>query len=332
MTRTVVPALVALLSLGACKGDKDPGDSPPTVTDTGWFDTDETTVCEATIAETAPADGTSDWYWRDDPRILVTVDDPSAYSARLIGPDGQEVATTPEWTGLELVLDLGAPLEPDADHTLEVTDCNGTRSIPFHTGTYGQPLEGGPEMLNGLTWELDLVNATWLEPAGLGAFLTVWFTTPVLLGVNFADASDIDMVGAPGELDNDGVLVQDLDQPTWGFPVVSFADAPYVTATSPNVVFRFDDVDVPVEDFAFEATFAPDGSSLGGVRLTGVGDTRNLGVFLQKPDDPNAICSVAATIGTACIPCDDGQPYCLFLDVRDVDAELVAGLTLQEKD
>lgn len=332
MTRSTCSLVLGLLALSACKDKDEPGDSPPTVADTGWFDTDEVDACEGVIAQTEPADGESDWYWRDDPSILVTVDDPTAYTARLVGPDGQDVATTPVWTGLELVLDPGEPLLPDADYTLEISDCDGTRSIAFHTDIYGTPLESDPSMLDGLTWELDLVKATWLEPAGLGALLTLYFTTPVLLGVNFADGSDIDLVGAPGMIDNDGILVQDLAQPTWAFPVVPFDQAPYVSATSANVVFSFSGVDVPVEDFFFEATFAPDGSSLGGVRLTGVADTRNLGTFVNQPEDFAAICDLAAGIGTVCIPCEDAMPYCLFMDVRDVEAAVVPGITLKEQD
>jgi hypothetical protein len=232
--------------------------------------------------------------------------------------------------GLDFTVQFDGGLAPDADHVLEVTDCAGTTRISFHTDVYGLPLEGGAGSLTGKTWQLDLVSATWEQPSGLGTLLSAFFATPILLGVRFASDDVIDLLGAPGTTVA-GVLIQDPATPTWDFPISDFTQAPYVEAESDNVVFEYQGAQIPIQDFAFETTFAPDGATLGGTVLRGVADTRNLGVLINDPD-PAAICNIAADIGTACIPCDDGGNYCLVMEVRDVDGTLVPDLTLRTID
>jgi hypothetical protein len=306
----------------------------PTVTDTGWFSVEPTTsACEATVVATEPSAGATDWYWRSPVTVFVSASDPAAVTAHLRGPSGVEVPTTLGWApeGLSLTLTAADGLAPDADHVLVVDDCAGRTEVPFRTSAFGQPLIGGPGALVGKTWELDFVHASWLEPQGLGPLLTLYFTTPVLLGARFATPTAIDLLGAPGKTNLDGFLVQDLTAPTWDFPLSDFATAPYLIATSDNVVFDFEDVSVPIEDFRFESTFSADGATLGGTVVSGLADTRNLGVFANDPDNPSAICALAATLGTVCVPCQDGGPYCLDMLVADVAGTLVTGLTLQER-
>ncbi|MBA2321245.1 MAG: hypothetical protein H0V89_08820 [Deltaproteobacteria bacterium] len=320
-----------LLALG-CK-DKEVGDGSeqPSVTDTGWF-TGETPNCTATVSLTEPAADEGGWFWRDAPRVFVTESDTAGFTAVLTGPTGEIVPTEIVWgTGLDFHVTFDGGLEPDADHVLEVTDCSGTTEVPFHTGTYGMPVTGGASSLSGNTYQLDLVGAEWVQPSGLGPLLVGFFTTPILLGVSFADDDFIDLLGAPGFTDVDGELQQDDSTETWDFPLVSFEQSPFVIAYSDNVVFEFSDVPIPIDDFGFETTFSADGTSLGGTVINGVADTRGLGVLLDDPD-PNAICLLAETFGTYCIPCSDALPYCLVMEVRDVDGTLVSGLTLHTVD
>ncbi len=322
----------AALLLAACQEDPTGTPGPlTTVHDTGWFDVDpDPPGCTATIVQTAPVSDEAQWYWHAAPEVFVTEVDSGAFRAAIFGPTGQEVETELVWgEGLSFRVAFDGGLTPDAAHVLEVTDCSGTTRIPFHTARYGLPLVGGPESLDGKTWQLDLINADWVQPSGLGPILTLYFTTPVLLGVRFADEGLIDLLGAPGDTDLDGDLIQVWNAPTWEFPVTDFSDAPYVSSTSDNVVFEFSGKRVPVENFGFETTFAADGLSLGGTVLTGIADTRNLGSFANDPENPAAICDIAKTFGTTCIPCADLGPYCLTMEVRDVAGTLVPGLTLR---
>jgi hypothetical protein len=322
--------LAIALVLAGCKDDLEGTPGPiPTVTDTGWFETDtDLPGCTATVVETEPTPGQVGWYWRDAPRVFVTEADQTAFTAAIYGPSGQPVETTVTWgAGLSFDVGFAGGLEPNADQILEITDCSGITRIPFHTSSFGLPLIDGPSSLDGRTWQLDLGNATWVEPSDLGAFLGQSFTTPVLLGVRFATDELIDLLGAPGLVTSDGVIQSTA--PTWEFPATDFTEAPFVAATSDNVVFEYQGNAVPIEDFRFETTFSADGASLGGTVLTGVADTRNLGGFVQDEGNPAAICELAASIGTDCVPCNDSLPYCLVMQVRDVSGTLIPGLTLR---
>ena len=156
--------------------------------------------------------------------------------------------------------------------------------------------------------------------------LSLYFTTPILIGVEWADEAIIDLLGAMGRVTEAGAFVQTGD-PTWDFPVADFSDQPLLAATAPRVDVEFQGVAVTIYDFSLEGTFAADGSQLGGGVVRGVGDTRNMGVFIGN-DDPGALCDLAESMHSECIACPDGFRYCLEMEAHSVDGSLVQGLTL----
>jgi hypothetical protein len=328
--RWMCPAALALLV--AC----DDGEKV-NLLETGWFeddtdnilDTDGGTVCLGKVLEVEPADGEDAWFWRDGPRLFVeTVS--NAYAVRLTDTLGRVVPTTlvpTDEAGLKLEAQFEGGLEPNTDYLLEVDDCFETRRVAFRTSSYGAPLNGGPRSLLGRTYLLDLVGADWIEPGGFGPILSTTFTTPVLLGVQYADANNMDWIGATGYV-SVGQVQQDDSYPTWDFPVTPFDGAPYFATTSARVELIIAGFALPITDFHLSGTLAADASHFAGGVLSGLGDTRYAGGAIAQPNNPAAMCNLAAGIGVSCVACPDGEPLCLQVELHDLRGTEVDGLTL----
>lgn len=317
-------AWIAAVALAGCQMKVPPGGD---LLDTGWFDDGAVTACTARVQATVPADQTQAWSWRRFPHVSVA-EASDVYQVRLTDEGGvlQPTTVVVDNTGLNLDVTFDGGLKPSTAYVLEVTDCAGTSQVHFRTSELGEPLQDGPDTIVGRTYELDLVNATWVEPGGFGSFLASNFDVPVLVGVAYADAHTLKQNGGPG-LVVDGEVRQDLDQPTWDFPVSSFDDAPWFQTTAEHINLDIGGFPLPVYNFRLEGTFLPDGSGLGDGVLVGLGDTRFAGAALGS-DDPTTVCTYAAAIGAACVPCPDGLPLCLSVELRDLVGTEVEGLRL----
>src|SRR5262245_32731503 len=156
-------SLLAVLALTGCKKQKPDQETGPSL-ETGWFtDSSDSGLCIDRVLETAPEAGDGNWYWRNGPKIITTSPEHDLYEFRLLTSDLAVVPTTTTWAdnGLNATLELPDPLEPAADYQLEVTDCTGSRRLPFTTADYGLPLDGGPASLKNRTWVIDLTQADW---------------------------------------------------------------------------------------------------------------------------------------------------------------------------
>jgi hypothetical protein len=316
----------------ACGGTPEETPQGEKLLDTGWFvDTDAPSNCAHQLVLTEPAANDSAWYWLDPLTVYVETEDQAAYDVQLVNNVDVSVPSKVVWSeNLSFtVTPLTGSLEANMDYRLIVTDCAAVHEVPFRTSAFGEPFVNGPTALIGHTYNLDLVNANWVEPGGLGALLALYFTTPVLMGVQYADFETLDFLAAPGLVSPFGGLIQDITMSSWDFPATDFHDAPYFSAQTNEVVFEYEGEEVPVADFNFSGTISGDMRSIGGGVITGTADTRNMGAFVGAPGDEDAMCETASSLGVACIPCNDGQPYCLAMEVRDVDGEWVEGLELQ---
>lgn len=309
--------------------------NPTRLTDTGWFTTSfvtDTNTCTGQMTATDPEDGAVDWYWRDRPEFLVDTADHAVFDAFLESAEGDRLDTTITWddTGLRATLSWDGFLEANTTYVLGVIDCSGLHSVTFGTSEFGKPLEGSAADLVGNTYLIDLVGATWVQPAALAGLIALYFTTPVLLGVTHATDESIDLLGAPGIVDPLGIVSQDTAQDSWDFPITAF-EPPFVDAQAATIHLSYGSgsqaIDIPVEDFVFQATLSADGTRLGGGYLEGRGDTRNLGTLLGDAD-LDTLCVLAEGLGVSCVPCRDGMPYCLDLVGNDVEGTLLPGLEL----
>ncbi len=326
------PTIAIALILCGCGGDDG---KVKDLIDTGWF-TDTAVFdaenCKHKVYSTQPEADADDWYWKSPLRVLTETDKDEAYVSWLVDGNGLQIETTRTWSdeGLNFELEVPGGLQSSTDYTLNVNDCGTSHRIDFRTSPFGEPLLLGPEALVGKTYHLDLVDAEWVEPGGIGGLLQLYFTTPILVGIKVANNVNIDFIGSPGRLDEFGVLEQDLSETTWDFPLTDFRDAPYFVARSEGVTFAFQGLEVPIADFRLAGTFSADMTELGGIELSGLGDTRNLGELLNDANDA-AVCELAATLGVDCVDCADGEPLCLFMSARDVTGVLVPDLTLVDR-
>jgi hypothetical protein len=75
--------------------------------------------------------------------------------------------------------------------------------------------------------------------------------------------------------------------------------------------------DIATYDLRLTGTFAPDGSSLGRIALTGLLDLRD------PTTGDAAFCEVAAAEGEPCEACPDGSPSCFALDVSGLEGRRI---------
>lgn len=323
-TSTAVRVLACVVGLAGCTP---PGGPLGDLLDTGWFGDSDGDVCAARVGSTTPVDGAVDWSWRARPVVLVDqVSD--VFAARLTTAGGVEVPTSlvPDATGLALTVAFDGALAADTDYVLEITDCAGPTTVHFRTSRLGTPVAGGPASLRGRTWQLDAVNATWVEPGGLGSFLAANFDLPILVGAVFADDTTLKLIGGLGAV-VDGDVVQG-DAPTWDFPSRPFDESPWFRTESDEIVLDIAGLPLPVYDFRLEGTFLADGSGFGDGVLSGLADTRLAGGAFGAEGDPDAVCGYAEAIGVSCVACPDSLETCLVVELRDLTASEVEGLAL----
>lgn len=325
-----------LVWLVAAAGCTDP--EPPALLETGWFTTEfdgDPSTCADHFADAVPVDGMSSWYWRDRPTFWTATPNQAAYSAWIETASGARLPTELSWdeSGVKFTLEWDGWLDANTTYTLGSLDCGGLHETAFTTSDLGAPLQfAGASALVNRTYLLDFVGADWVEPAQLGSLLALFFNRPILLGVTYADDRFIDLLGAQGDVDNDGVVSQDLDQPAWDFALADFTGAPFVDGYSPEVTFVYADgntlIDVPISEMSLQGTFSPDGTVFGGGVLAGLGDTRNLGSTINQPGNDGAMCELAGGLGVECTACLDGEPYCLQMRAEHMVGTLLPDVAL----
>lgn len=342
-------SLLALGFLGACNSDKDKGTGDTVTDDTASTDTDTATdsgdsadsadtgtdtapPCETIATATTPEDETTDWFYRDNLSVTFS-DDASGATLQILGPDGAEVPSTAVWSDgnfqVEVVPD--APLVGSTTYTLHIGVCSYTGDVSFTTSVYGGALEEEPATLVGNTYVFDMSKADIVQPEGLGYLLASYLTEPLLIGVDHLDTDTnlIGLIGAQGYKKSDGTYKQASTE-VWIFPDADFASAPYFEAATPSITIDYGDASIPIENFALEGTFSPDGQSIGGGHASGLGDTRDMGPLLGLGDNPTAVCSLIDSLGltVGCEACSDGEELCLFLEVNFDEAEIASGVTI----
>jgi hypothetical protein len=327
--------MIALVALAACDGGDD---AAPPLLDTGWFEPTTSVTgpeCEERILTWTPETGADDWYWRDAPNGTVAFPDPTAYGIWLEDAIGATVPAALVWAPGDVAFTLlpSEPLAPLATYDLVLTDCASIRHVEFTTSAFGLPLVEGAASLVDRTFVLDLEGATWEQPVGLDALFSLYVDDPILLGVLYADDLHIDFVASPAVVSDLGEVSQDLDAEPWEFPTADFTNAPYYDVTTPLVELSIpaggEELTVPVENLRLEGTFAASGTAIGGGRLTGLADTRNLGVLFGSEGDPDVACDQAGDLGATCVACEsDGGTYCLGIEATGIDGTLLPGVVL----
>ncbi len=332
MNRSLVPLVGAAL-LAAVPGCKQPTqtrylpDSALPQPDTGPTD-----LCDVAILETRPVDGAAGVYYRDP--LRVTFDD-EAYGSEisLTTADGAFVPTQVTWDEprLNATIEPVTPLDAGTSYVLSAQTCpdNDATASNFTTSSFGAPLTVNPRDLEGAAYHLALGDATYEEPGGLGPIIANYLDQPLLIGVVDANVDSLSLMGAQGRVDGtSGAILQHGSRETWYFGVADFRARPFFSAYASAVPLTYDSTEIVFYNFTLEGTLAADGGAIGGSRVTGQIDTRNLGPLLQIGSEPDAACDYVSGVGLECIACPDGQDLCLNLKATFPTARVVDGLTL----
>lgn len=176
-----------------------------------------------------------------------------------------------------------------------------------------------PDTLEGNTWSLDLLNATWVEPAGIGSILTGFGTA---MGVSVLTSSDL----GSGDIDlRFGALTTVLDQD----PCIATSDLggdwsnPWAAAEGTLPISSLT-LDPGTLELRFE-----DGAIADGIIL-GSADVRGLESIVGQ--DPDSMCELFSSFGVSCEGCpSDGQPYCFFVHVEDITGSPLGAFVLDSR-
>ncbi|MFZ5478648.1 MAG: hypothetical protein ACOZNI_17890 [Myxococcota bacterium] len=319
-------ALAFLVLAGCPKPDEEGKD-----TNTGDIDGDDTgpAACVAELFSTDPEDGDAGVYFRGGVTVSLTDVPTEEPVIQVLDDAGAEVPASITWdeSGLQAFVDV--VLAPSSSFTLHVEVCGASSDVAFSTSDLGTPLEVPAADLVGRTYVFSLADAKITEPSFLDAVAGSYLTVPLLFGVEAASETEIDFVGALGELQDDGDYVQVDGQPTWDFPPADFTGTPYFEAHADEITIMYGEIAIPIEDFSLSGTFTSDGEQIAEGYATGFGDSRYMGGLVGRDGDPAAICEIASSAGVDCEDCSDGEPYCMYIVATEITAEYELGLTIE---
>lgn len=321
-------ALMLPLALAACSqpDPKDPGTTPtgtapgqptPTTgTPGGTVPTDP--YCGERVTDTWPEAGRQNVYYRT--AIEFWLDPaPEPTDALVLTANGSEVpgSTLVHPDRLEFVPD--APLAAATSYTVGLAGCPQSE-IGWSTSLAGDPVD--TVALVGTTYAVDIESGRWLEPVGIGALLAGSLTVDILVGVQQADATSIQVIGGVSE---QGSTAQDLCVETADFPPADFGQNPYFEIGPQALSLTVMGADIEMSDLHLTGSFRPDFAGLEGATLEGTLDTRGLVDAIDPGGPDSAVCDLLLGLGVACGPCPDGTNLCVAAVVDDLVAPAVVG-------
>lgn len=277
--------------------------------------------CTVSVDSTWPIDGETDAYYRTQVEFDLSGADPTGTpSISLTDAGGTAVAGTQALSddGKTVYFYPSAPLANATSYTASLTYCGGNPSISFTTGNLGGALTAD---LAGKGYIVDLNNARFVEPAGVASLLLGELNNNILLGVESASGTSLEMIGA---ISVEGGTAQDVCEESIDFPTVDFSQSPYFELPPTDTTISAAGYDITISQLSVSGTFAADGSYFGGGVLAGELDARVLAPLVGElvgSEDPDDICALLVGFGVECMECaSDGAPYCVAVLVEDLTA------------
>ena len=303
--------MYATLALLAGCGPKEATDSDPV----------DPCECNVIIDETFPSAGAGDAFFASPIEFHLSDPDPTA-ALTVSGVDGASALDEDED---RVIFTPDAPLSPLTAYSATLDYCGGCQqaTVDFTTSEVGEVV--GPMMLDNRAYRLGLESGRVLVPEGVGDILLTYLgEASVLVGVRSADEAWVRMIGAVAS--SEEPEVQDFCLPTLDFPDAGFGDNPLFQIGPETTELAVAGLTIRVEDLHVSGAFSPDADYLAGARLAGRVDTRGLGELIDEASGDGAVCDLVSGCGVTCVPCGDGAPYCLELDIADMTAEIVPGM------
>lgn len=309
-----------LLGLLACETDKDGAGSD----DTG----SAPPPCEVTAI---------DGFWPEDGQsptttgVVVQLDFAGvaaleSSSFALLDAGGAEVAGALALVDEGATFTPDAPLSADTTYTWSAEICDATASGSFTTGAYGDAVDGA-ELVD-LAFAIDLADAEWVQPEGGEDLFSSLFSGVILLGVEAADATMLDLIVAVGEVIDDETVQQDPCFATADFEPADFRNNPYAKVGPTTLEIDVEGLAVPLRNVRLEGAFIDGGASLEDGVLTAEGDIRDVASAIGSTA-PQACELLTTYVGIECTTCtEDGEPYCVGLELHEVRGVVQPGITV----
>jgi len=284
---------------------------------------DDNPPCNITGVVLLPEQDTTEAYYRDPLRIRLTEPDLSArFLLRTADGETLDGTTVPRVDDPATIEFFPTePLSPLTEYRVTVGFCDDreTLSWTFATSTAGESLTAD---LAGRAYQLDLENARWIRPAGIGGLVPLVTDNDVLVAVEAASEGVVQAFVAPG-LDG----AQDLCGTTSPLPAAALSDS-WLALPEGTLVLSSSGRIVVLYRAVVSGDFLADGSAFVGGRLAATVDLRHLeGVvsFGAGGTTPEEMCLFIETYGSSCTPCSDGEEVCYDVEVEGITANEVAG-------
>ncbi len=309
-------AFVATAGLLACTSDTTTDDTGITVP----------AVCDATLLEALPLDG-EDVIGTNASIVLFTEGNVLEGGAAVHFEEDPGVTYTATIHDDRVVFSPDAALAADTTYTwtADLCDAVGVAGGSFTTRGEGEAVED-PTVLVDRTFSLDLVNATWIEPTGLGGDLVASFFAGVfLIGVQDVTDTELDTIMAVGEDIGGGQVQQDPCYETIDFDPADFTRNPYFELEASRMPLEVQGQSVMLDGVRIFGALVDDGTDLTDAELKGDADLRQLGPTWED------YCAYGESFGVSCQACDsDGEEACVKLHVAEIDGVVQAGLVVSE--
>lgn len=297
---------VLALGLVGCSGDGD-GTTPTDTTDTT-----DPTGCTSTLVSSWPEDGATGLFYRTVVDATLAAEEPDA-TLVVTDASGAEVPGTVLRDGGRITFVADAPYVAGATYTSRLEwSCDPVEATFTIATGVGDPVD--PSGLVGRSWKLDLKEGRFVAPAGIGQVLQNMLEVELLLGVQGQDPAGLALAaGVAAEAGG-----QDLCSPTTDFDDPGdYAQDPFWTVYQPALPLVVLGDPITVRDLSLSGAFAPGGSTIEGVAMSGEIDTRDLKDAVGVGDDDEAVCNLfSATFGVRCEACGSGDgDFCITLVV-----------------
>ena len=219
-----------------------------------------------------------------------------------------------------------ALLEADQAYTWAVSVCDATGGGGFTTGAYGDRVD--PSVLIDSSFQLDLTGATWVQPEGGASIFRSLFDGVMLLGVEAADDSSIDLLAGVGEEIDSETIRQDPCFETADFEAEDFRNNPYAAVGPTTLTLDVQGFAVPLQGVIVTGAFTDGGATLSDGTLDAELDVRDVAASVGYSADD--VCDLLASyVGLECAVCSvDAEPYCVTMQLTDVEGEEIPGLRL----
>lgn len=262
--------------------------------------------CDVQVESTLPSQGAVDVYYRS----IIEFH---------LNQRHLDATFTADFPGVTTMLEGGEiwtytpdpPLAPNTTYTISLDICSDETWLEFTTSELGSnPVE--PLDLIGNPFLVAFDDARFVKPPDVGSILQQYLSGLYLVPTA-QDEHSIIMFGATTLADSD---LQAYCAPTAHLPEGTFDEFGYFALGGGEThTLQVSGIDVDISNLTIEGSFAPDGSYFGGGRMTGMIDTRPLDTLVDEEAEEGYICDLAVGLGMMCVPCPDGESYCMEIEI-----------------